>query len=157
MNGGSDIVGLLRGMPFIGELDDEALSAIASTASLVSAAEGDVFYCEDGDSYDVYFVVSGVVAIWLKLPNYERYSELLTMRSGSLFGALSFLDGARRDMRTTARERSLVLRFDGPLLKAACASDPKVGRAVYRLLGAAAARNARDISIEMRNLLAERA
>ncbi|HPG86718.1 MAG TPA: hypothetical protein PLQ29_08460, partial [Spirochaetales bacterium] len=90
-------------------------------------------------------------------PNYERYSELLTMRSGSLFGALSFLDGARRDMRTTARERSLVLRFHGPLLKAVSVSNPAAGRAVYRLLGAAAARNARDISIEMRNLLAERA
>ena len=157
MNGGSDIVGLLRGMPFIGELDDETLSAIASTASLVSAADGDVFYLEDDDSYDVYFVVSGVVAVWLELPNYERYSELLTMRSGSLFGALSFLDGARRDMRTTARERSLVLRFHGPLLKAVSVSNPAAGRAVYQLLGTAAARNARDISIEMRNLLAERA
>ena len=157
MSGGSDIAGILRGTPFLGELDDESLSAVASTAVLMSAAEGDVFYREDEDSYDVYFVVSGIVAIWLELPNYERYSELLTLRSGSLFGALSFLDGARRDMRTTARERSLVLRFDGPLLKAACASDQKVGRAVYQLLGATAARNARDISIEMRNLMAERA
>jgi CRP-like cAMP-binding protein len=78
------------------------------------------------------------------------------LRSGALFGVLSFLDGARRDMDAVARERCVLLRLDGPRLKAACEADAELGRTVYAAFGAAAARNARDVFQELRNLLAER-
>lgn len=158
----SDTAAIVRGIPGFGGLDEEAVAAIASASSLQSLPEGSYFYEEDDSSSDVFFVVSGIVAIYTRHPAAKRSSrendeELLILRSGALFGVIAFLDGARRDMNAMARERSLVLRMDGPLLKAACEADPVVGRAVYALLGKAAARIARDLSMELRNLIAEKA
>ncbi len=152
---------IIRGIHGLGGLDDAGIAAIASASSLRSVPEGTNFYDADETTWDVYFVVSGIVGIHSSQPHTNGPGrginpELLILRSGTIFGALSFLDGARRDMNAIARERSLVLRMDGPLLKAACDADPVVGRAVYALLGKAAARTARDVSMELRNLLAER-
>jgi len=158
----TDTAGIIRRIPGFSGLDDAAIAAIAAASSLKSLSEGSYFYKEDDSTYDVYFVVSGIVAIHTRHPaanlsSREDDEELLILRSGALFGVLSFLDGARRDMNAMARERSLVLRMDGPLLKAACEADPFVGRAVYAILGKAAARIGRDLSMELRNSLAEKA
>lgn len=157
----SDTAEIIRGISGLGGLHDGGITAIASASSLRSVPEGTCFYDADEMSWDVYFVVSGIVGIRYNRPGSPDPArgddaELLIIRSGSMFGVLSFLDGARRDMNATARERSLVLHMDGPLLKAACEADPAVGRAVYALLGKAAARSARDISMELRNMLTER-
>jgi len=157
----SDTAEFIRGINGFENLDDESIAAIASASSLRSVPEGSFFYEEDEASDDVYFVISGIVGIHSRNPattlmSIEDENELLILRSGATFGVLSFLDGARRDMNAVARERCLVLRMDGHLLKAACEADPIVGRAVYALLGKAAARIGRDITMELRNLLAAR-
>jgi|GEM_PF-1349585 len=162
MNADSDIADIVRGIRGFGGLDEPGVAALASAATLMSLAEGAVVYEQDEDSYDVYFIVSGLVAIRASLPGSgggrrATDPELIVLRSGAFFGVYAFLDGARRDMNAVARERSLVLRFDGPLLKAACEAEPRVGRTAYELFGKAAARNARDISMELRTLMAERA
>lgn len=152
---------IIRGIESLNQLDDDGIAAIASASSLRSVPEGTAFFKVDDRSWDVYFIISGVVGISMSEPDAKEPSptddmELLVLRSGAFFGALSFLDGARRHLSVTARERTLVLRMDGPLLKAVCEADPLVGRAVYALLGKSAARTARDISMELRNIMAAR-
>lgn len=152
---------IIKGMEGLGRLDDDGIAAIASTASLSSVPEGTAFYQADDVSWDVYFVISGIVGVSMSGPGDLEPSmaddlELLILRSGAIFGELSFLDGARRHLTVTARERTLVLRLDGPLLRAVCDADAAVGRAVYSLLGKAAARTARDASMELRNIMAAR-
>ncbi|PKL23707.1 MAG: hypothetical protein CVV47_12895 [Spirochaetae bacterium HGW-Spirochaetae-3] len=152
----SDTTDIIRSIPGFDKLDADSVSAIASASSLRSVADDTALYVEDETSLDAYFIVSGIVSIRTRIPGSETFSELLTLRSGAFFGVLSFLDGSRRHMSAVARGRSLVLRMDGALLKAACESSSVVGRAVYERFGQAAANNSRDISMELRNLLAER-
>lgn len=155
MDNNTDITEIISGIPAFAALDDESVQAIASASSLRSVAGESVFYSEDETSYDVFYIVSGIVGIRSRLPNGgNEESELLTLHSGVAFGVLSFLDGARRDFNAVARERCLVLRMDGPLLKAVCAANPVAGSAVYAFFGQAAARNARDVALELRNYLA---
>lgn len=155
----SDITGIVHGIPGFASLDEAAIRAVAAASSLKSIAEGNYFYHEDELSSDVFFVVSGIVGIHARHPastppTRDADEELLILRSGAFFGVLSFLDGARRDMYALARERTLVLRMDGQLLKAACEASPEVGRAVYAMFGKVAARIARDIAMELRNEIA---
>ncbi len=159
MNAGTeDIIKSIEGLS---QLDDTGIAAIASISSLSSVPEGTVFFQADDTSWDVYFVISGIVGISMSGPGSQNPlmkddMELLILRSGAFFGELSFLDGARRHLTVTARERTLVLRINGPLLKAVCEADALVGRAVNSLLGKSAARAARDISMELRNIMAAR-
>ena len=152
----ADTADMIRGIPGFAALDDGGVSAIASASSLRSVPDGEAIYLEDETSIDAYFIVSGVVSVRTRIPGGDDFAELATMRSGAFFGMLSFLDGSRRHMSAVARGRCLVLRMDGPLLKAACEASPAVGRAVYERFGQAAAIGARDITMELRNLLAER-
>jgi CRP-like cAMP-binding protein len=148
---------ILRGIAGFEQLDTKRLEALAASASLLSVAENTLVYQEDDASSDVFLIISGIITIRSRLPaGHDRESELMVLRSGTFFGVLSFLDGARRNLGAFARERSLLLRFDGPRLKAACEADATLGRAVYSLLGTTAARLARDVSMELRNLIAER-
>ena len=152
---------IIKGIEGLNQLDDDGIAAIASTSSLRSVPEGTTFYQVDDTSCDVYFVISGIVGISMSGPGSGEPlgvgdMELLVLRSGAFFGELSFLDGARRHLTATARERTLVLRLDGPILKAVCGADASVGRAVYSLLGKSAARTARDVSMELRTNMAAR-
>lgn len=157
----ADTADIIKGIEGLNQLNDDGIAAIASVSSLRSVPEGTVFFEADDVSGDVYFVISGIVGVSTsspetKAPLHIDYTELLVLRSGAIFGELSFLDGARRSLTAAARERTLVLRLDGQLLKTLCDSDAFVGRAVYALLGKAAARAAKDVSMELRNLLAAR-
>lgn len=148
---------MLRGVAGLERLDGKCLDLMAATASLQSVAENTAVYQEDDDSSDVFLIINGIVTIRSRLPSErDKYSEILVLRSGAFFGVLSFLDGARRNLGAFARERSLLLRFDSTRLKAACESDAALGRAVYKLLGATAARLARDMTMELRNIMSER-
>jgi len=154
LDGGT--IDILRGIKGLAELDDAGLAALASAAALESAPDGTVFYAEDDPSTDVFYLVSGVVTISLRRLDGGMVAEVLALRPGSFFGVLSFLDGARRDITAACRGRCLVLRFRGPLLSGACDADPRVGRAVYALFGRSASRSVRDLTLELRTLLAER-
>ncbi len=152
-----EIQEILRGIPGFERLDGQRLEALADTASLLSVAENTFVFNEDDSSSDVFLIINGIITIRARLPSErDRDSELLVLRSGAFFGMLSFLDGARRNLGAFARERSLLLRFESSRLKAACEADATLGREVYMLLGATAARVARDVSMEFRNFLAER-
>lgn len=148
---------MLRGVAGLEQLDWKSLDSMAASASLRSIAENTAVYQEDDDSSDVFLIINGIVTIRARLPSeHDRHSDVLMLRSGAFFGVLSFLDGARRNLGAFARERSLLLRFDSARLKAACDSDAALGRAVYKLFGATAARFARDLAMELRNLMSER-
>jgi CRP-like cAMP-binding protein len=152
-----EVSGLLRHINGFELLDDRSVASLTATASLRSFAENTAVYEEDEETCDIYFIVNGIVSIRSRLPaEREQYTELLTLRSGRFFGVLSFLDGARRDMGAYARERSLLISFDGLRLRAACEDDTVLGRAVYLATGVSAARMARDVSMELRNYMAER-
>jgi CRP-like cAMP-binding protein len=148
---------ILRGIPGFEKLDGQSLDTLAACTTFRSIAENTAIYKEDENSYDVFLIMSGIISIRSRLPSEEeRYSELLVLRSGSFFGVLAFLDGSRRNLSAFTRERSLLMRFDGPRLKADCKANADLGRAVYMSFGGTAARLARDVSMELRNLMIER-
>lgn len=157
MRADPEILEMIRRVPGFGALSDSEAATLARAASLRSAGEAEALYEEDDASIDFFYIVSGVIAIRNSIPtDGELWTDMLILRSGSMFGALSFLDGARRNTAAYARERSLLLEFKGASVKKACDADPSLGRAVYATLGATAARNARDVSMELRNMIAER-
>lgn len=157
MRADPEILEMIRRLPGFGELADAETGLLAKAATLRSFADGAAIFEEDDASTDFYYIVSGVVAIRNSIPSSgELWTEMLILRSGALFGALSFLDGARRNTAAYARERSMLLAFGGEAVKKACGSNAVLGRAVYATLGATAARNARDVAMELRTMIAEK-
>lgn len=157
MRADPEILEMIRRVTGFEGLAPAQLASLARSASLKSLAEGSLIYGEDDTSTDFFYIISGVVSIMNSIPTTgEMWTELLVLRSGSLFGTLSFLDGTRRNMAAKARERSLALEFDGAAVKKACAADPVLGMAVFATLGATASRHARDVTMELRTLIAER-
>ena len=155
MQPNDDLADILRSIPGFGTLDDSNLRAIASASRLQSVPENHHFYREDEASQDVYYLVSGIINITFILPDPASDPvEILTMHKGALFGTLAFLDGARRNLGAVSRERCIVVKMDGTLLRAACDANPIAGMAVYRVFGEAAARNARDVTFELRSVMA---
>lgn len=156
MAGEGGIVDIIGGIRGLSGLDEAGLEALAAASVLEGCPDGTVFYAQDDPSTDVFYVVSGVVEISLQRLDGGASSEILALRSGSLFGIVSFLDGALRDIAAKARGHCLVLRLSGPRLRAACDADPRVGRAVFELFGRSAARTVRDLTLELRTLMTER-
>jgi len=157
MNDHSNVLGIVRGIPGLEDLDAERSAVLASMAALASLPEGAVAYREDEATRDVYYIVSGLLESRMRIPALNGAEDVFrTLKSGDVFGETAWLDGGRRGTTTSARERSLVLRIDGDALRKACDADPTLGMAVYRLLGRTSAARCRETSLELRNSIGGR-
>ena len=121
---------VLRHHAFTCGLGESQLATLASMASEVSFAEGEVIL-EDGQHSRAFFLVlTGSVSVELCAANFVVSVQALG--PGQVFGWSALLDHHDTVFQVRARENTTALRLDGEDLKAACEADPRLGKEVLQ-------------------------
>jgi CRP-like cAMP-binding protein len=111
-------------------LREEQIAVLASMASEVSFAEGEVIL-ENGQRSEAFFLVlSGSVSVELCTANF--CVSVQALGPGQVFGWSALLDHHDTVFQVRARENTTALRLDGEHLKAACQTDPLLGKEVLQ-------------------------
>ena len=121
---------VLRHHAFTCGLGESQLATLASMASEVSFAEGEVIL-EDGQHSRAFFLVlTGSVSVELCAANFVVSVQALG--PGQVFGWSALLDHHDTVFQVRARENTTALRLEGEDLKAACEADPRLGKEVLQ-------------------------
>ena len=130
---------ILRDHSFMRGLGDEQIATVASMASEVSFAEGEVVLVNGEHSRAFFLVLTGSVSVELCTASFVVSVQALG--PGEVFGWSALLNEHDTLFQVRARENTTALRLDGDRLQAACQSDPVLGREIlHRALAVVAGR-----------------
>ena len=122
----AQILEMLRGLRFLSGVGDEALKTIASVAELREVPADSVIFREGQSNSHIYLVVSGAVALEIRLTGREA-KRIQTVGPGELLGWSPVLG----QISMTATGRSVgptrLIAVDGTQLATLCEHDPKFG------------------------------
>lgn len=116
----------LRNVRFLHDIDDEYLRRLASIADLESFPQGAVLFHEGQDHTKIYFVVSGAVALEVRVSQ-QDLKRLQTVGSGELLGWSPILGLVEMTATARALQPTQVVALDTNQLKAICEHDPRFG------------------------------
>jgi CRP-like cAMP-binding protein len=106
-------------------LDDEAVTAVAKEARLVSLQRNQVVFSEGDTAEELYVVRSGRIAI-AKRASDGRESVVALMEADDLFGEMPFFDGEGRSAQARALEPSELIGVPYPPLRAVLEERPRL-------------------------------
>ncbi|HUA62006.1 MAG TPA: cyclic nucleotide-binding domain-containing protein [Verrucomicrobiae bacterium] len=121
----SDVAILLRDHPFTRDFWPDHVARLATLASEVHFAPGDVIFEEGDPSSLFYLIVSGNVALEVKSPG--RPVRIATLYAGEVLGWSSVTGDTGKQFQARALEDVHALAFDGTRLRHACTSDYAFG------------------------------
>jgi len=120
----------LRDHAFARGLGEAQIATLASIASEVSFAEGEVIL-ENGQRSQAFFLVlTGSVSVELCTANF--IVSVQALGSGQVFGWSALLDHHDTVFQVRARENTTALRLGGEDLQAACQADPLLGKEILQ-------------------------
>ena len=96
---------LLRG------LTDEELAAVERATEVRTVMAGEVVFREGDHADAIFFVLSGLVSVWLPLAGNGRDRRLATLGAGVAFGEMAFLDEGLRSADVVADDESVLARL----------------------------------------------
>jgi glutaminase len=121
----------------------DELAAVTRAVAVHHVRAGETVF-EEGDHADaVFFVLSGVVSVRLRLAGQDRDRRLATLGAGVAFGEMAFLDEGRRSADIVAEEDSVLARLSIDDLH-------EIGRAWPQVMGTFSANLARNLSARLR-------
>jgi len=131
----SDEIGSLAEVRLLGSLTPDELSGLEQRCRWVSAKPGDEVVNKESANRDVFFVVSGKVAI----KNYSlsgREVAFATLETGDYFGELSAIDGKPRSANVVAVEKCKLAALAPDLFRELLETHPKVSLTVLEKMAA---------------------
>lgn len=117
----------LQELPFLRRLPPDALSELASIASLETHAAGTVLFREGDPPGAVYLVLNGRVTLTMRAGHSE--SSVLSLGADELLGWSSLLHRARVATAVITQAAKVLKIAASPLLEL-CERDPRVGYAI---------------------------
>ncbi|MDH5373125.1 MAG: cyclic nucleotide-binding domain-containing protein [Acidimicrobiia bacterium] len=126
-----DLVAELERQPFLEGLSEEHLRFLSSLVDRRSFGEGEILFRQDDPAIDFYLVAEGRVALEVDRPDGSSIT-VQTLKPGNLLGISWLYPPHRWQFTTRAVAPTVVFRFDGDSLRAACDDDHSLG---YELLG----------------------
>jgi CRP-like cAMP-binding protein len=124
---------LLANSEFFAEVEAELRARIAAQGHRRRLVRGDVLFTEGDESFELFVVVDGRIAIANRSPD-GRESVVALMDNGDLFGEMSLLDGQRRSAEARALEPSIVLAIPYAPVQALFEEEPRLLWGVVRML-----------------------
>jgi len=121
---------ILRNHTFTSGLGDHQIATLASIASTVTFAENQVVLVDREQSRAFYLVVTGSVSVELCTATFVVSVQALG--PGDVFGWSALLDHHDTLFQVRAREDTTTLRLDSEHLKAACDTDPLLGKEILQ-------------------------
>ncbi len=126
MNHQEQILDNLRGIRFLHDIEDEYLRSLASIADIQAIPEGTILFREGQDHPKIYFIVSGSIALEVRLSQRET-KRLQTVGSGELLGWSPILGLVEMTATARALHPTQVIAIDGKQLKAYCEHNARFG------------------------------
>jgi CRP-like cAMP-binding protein len=114
-----DTITLLRGAPFIGLFEPEALRLLAFSAETRRLRAGEILFRRGERSDGGYVVTRGVIGMAVRAEEPE-----LLVGPGSLIGQMALLVRLERPATATAREPAEILRISPTLIRRVLAEFP---------------------------------
>jgi CRP-like cAMP-binding protein len=128
-------IALLRKVEWLADLDDEALSEIASKARRARYTAGERIVCELDAGADVFVVASGEAEVSVE-PRAGEKQVLGTLEAGGAFGEMSSLTAELRSATVSAKGDVEVLVLADADFDRLRERRPEVAMALVRTLGA---------------------
>jgi CRP/FNR family transcriptional regulator, cyclic AMP receptor protein len=122
----AQLLDILRGLRFLSGVGDEVLKTIASVATLKEFPAGAVVFREGQSESHIYLVVTGGVALEVRLAGRDA-RRIQTVGAGELLGWSPVL--GQITMTATARtvDPTRLIAVDGTQLVSLCEHNPKFG------------------------------
>jgi CRP-like cAMP-binding protein len=146
-----DLDDVLRNLPIFSGLTHDERAFVVSVAVEKRFEAGEVVFSAGDEGGESYVVVDGAVELQMTVEDLE--TTLLTVRSGGIFGVLSWLDGGTRPVTARAVEPTEALAFDPSSMDGLRDASPAAAARVLRALATRLAEGVRTMAERYRSLL----
>lgn len=131
----AEIRPLVASHPFAADLSDAQLDAICRSATILRVAPGARLFAEGGEADRCYLLLDGTIGLELHLPG-RGATTAATIGPGDLLGWSWLVPPHRWRFDATARTDARLVALDAEVVRAACADDPDLDRALHRTMAA---------------------
>lgn len=121
-----------NGRPVFEHLDPRAAAKLTELGIEARFQAGDLIFRPHDESGQFYFVRSGSVAI--EQPGTDRAVRIQTLHAGDFLGWSALLGEGTRHFQARALRGTVLLTFDGSLIRRTCEDDPRFGCALMKRL-----------------------
>jgi CRP/FNR family transcriptional regulator, cyclic AMP receptor protein len=145
---------LLRTIRLLDELPDRLLEKLAPLASVEQAAAKFVLFKEGALCDRVFFVIDGIVALDMYVPQRES-TRILTVAGGEVLAWSALLSDQRMTATATVLEDARFIALAAQPLRQLCDADHEIGFAFMRCMASALSRRLLATRLQLLDLFAE--
>lgn len=139
---------LLKGVYLFAELSAEQRGEFARIAEAMTLPAGYTIFAAGDAATALYLIQDGTVRILTSSPGAETI-DVATLGSGSHFGEMALVDGAKRSASAQTLEPTAVFRFDYDRVRALLDRSPAIAGAFYRALARFLSNRLRQTTTDM--------
>lgn len=139
---------LLKGVYLFGDLSAEERGRLAKIAESMALPAGFQIFRAGEEATALYLIKDGSVRITTLSPSGERI-DVATLGSGSHFGEMALIDGAKRSATAETLEPTSMFRFDYDKVTALLERSPATAAKLYRSLARFLSNRLRQTTTDM--------
>ncbi|OLC69094.1 MAG: hypothetical protein AUH79_02215 [Betaproteobacteria bacterium 13_1_40CM_4_64_4] len=139
---------LLKGVYLFGDLSAEERGRLAKIAESMALPAGFQIFRAGEDATALYLIKDGSVRITTLSPSGERI-DVATLGSGSHFGEMALIDGAKRSAGAETLEATTIFRFDYGKIQSVLNGSPPIASKFYRALARFLSNRLRQTTTDM--------
>ena len=139
---------LLKGVYLFSDLGADERGRLAKIAEPMSLQAGFQIFRAGEEATALYLIKNGSVRIAALSPSGERI-EVATLASGSHFGEMALIDGAKRSASAETLEATSIFRFDYARIRSLLDGSPPIASKFYRALARFLANRLRQTTTDM--------
>jgi len=129
------------------------MKSILEVSTFLSFVGGDSILNQSDLSMDLFIVISGRLSVNMGYSSSKekRHQKIAELKSGDIFGEISFLEGKRRSASISAIEPGQVLKMDGLKLHEIFEINQHMGYVMMQNIALVLARRLVDNNYQLRN------
>jgi CRP-like cAMP-binding protein len=139
---------LLKGVYLFADLSADERGRLAKIAEPMNLPAGTQIVSAGEEATALYLIKDGSVRIATHSPSGARI-DVATLASGSHFGEMALLDGARRSANAETLEASAIFRFDYGRIQSLLDGSPPIASRFYRSLARFLSNRLRQTTTDM--------
>lgn len=139
---------LLKGVYLFADLSPDERGRLAKIAEAMNLPAGFQIFSAGADATALYLIKDGSVRITTHAPNGARI-DVATLATGSHFGEMALIDGAKRSAGAETLEPTAIYRFDYDKIQALLDGSPPIASRFYRALARFLSNRLRQTTTDM--------
>jgi len=139
---------LLKGVYLFADLSADERARLAKIAESMNLPAGFSIFSAGDEATALYLIKDGSVRITTHSPNGAQI-DVATLASGSHFGEMALLDGAKRSAGAETLEPTAIFRFDYDKIRSLLDGSPPIASRFYRSLARFLSNRLRQTTTDM--------